>query len=67
MKLQVVVSDSTTADQVVDALTGLGHQARATTEVPGLVVVSGLAPADAPVVQRIASMMDHPARRPVPA
>ncbi len=58
----MIVSDSATATQVADALAGLGHQA-ATTEVPGLVVVEGLHPADAPTVQRIAAMMDHPAAR----
>lgn len=67
MTLKLIVSSTSVAAQVVEALTALGHQADTRDDLPGLVVVDRLDPADAPVVQRIAAMVDHPARTAVPA
>ena len=62
VKLQVVVSSISLADQAVVALRRLGHDATSSPDLPGLVVVDNLAPVDAPAVQRITAMVDHPAR-----
>lgn len=67
VKLQMIVSSTRVATQVVDALDALGHRATTVPDLPGLVVVDGLDPSDAPTVQRIAAMMDHPTRTAVPA
>lgn len=67
VKLQIIVSSTAVAAQVVDALTALGHQAGSVTDLPGLVVVDRLDPADAPTVQRIAAMIDSRTRTSVPA
>jgi hypothetical protein len=67
VNLQIIVSSRDVAAQVVASLTALGHRASTRPAVPGLVVVEGLHPSDAPTVQRIAAMVDHPTRTPVPA
>lgn len=67
MRLQLVLSSTATADQVISSLTALGHDATPHPDVPGGVVVEHLDPFDASTVHRIAAMMDHPARATVPA
>jgi hypothetical protein len=68
MRLQILMSSTVTADQVISALSALGHQAGRLPGVPGGVVVERLDPFDASTVHRIASMVDHPsARASVPA
>ncbi|WP_148616388.1 hypothetical protein [Nocardioides rubriscoriae] len=63
MRLQLILSSATTADQVISSLTALGHAAAPHPDVPGGVVVEGLDPFDASTVHRIAAMIDHPAAR----
>ncbi|MCW2813428.1 MAG: hypothetical protein JWN84_883 [Nocardioides sp.] len=67
MKLKVVVSGTVEATRLVDALSALGHVASTRTGLPGLVEVDLVDPSDAPTVQRIAAMVDHPSARAVSA
>lgn len=67
MKLKLVVSGSDQAARLAGALEGLGHGVSLSPDLPGLVEVDLLDPADASTVQRIAALVDHPSAAAVPA
>jgi hypothetical protein len=61
VELQITVSSPAVARRVSAALEQLGHTCRDEPSCPGLVLVRLCDPADAPLVHRIAAMLDHPA------
>ena len=61
MELQITVSTPAVARRVAEALERLGHVVCADEpSCPGLVVVHLADASDAPLVHRIAAMLDHP-------
>lgn len=61
MQLQLVVSSTAVARQLVAALEALGHRASTYADVPGLVHVTVAEEADVASVHRVAARLDHPA------
>lgn len=60
MKLKIVVSGTDEAARLAGALEGLGHGVALSPDLPGLVEVDLLDPADAATVHRIAALVDSP-------